>query len=909
MAFFLDLSKHLQQNDPSGHQFTGDANAATPLRRIDPAQFTPGASPNYGDFVTPHVVQFSGVLSTMARIYRPSDEALQDSFENARHMRNDLVIMECIEARQRAAALLNLHVEAPDEKNGSQKMLASTLLKMMASMPRFMQYRENLLNAVFFGRYACAHRWRWKPIAGGRRIVVDRWRPIHGDKLVWKYEPENGDWDDDQVGIRVGVGYAGNTVAKRWNVEKRAQVGPTDQSMAYFLQPWERSLLAIHKHYIEDGEFEAPQYAGRIHGLGVRSRIYWTWYQKQETLAWLMEYLERSAGGFEIWFYPWGNDVAKAAVERSARERLSLGRNQVLVPKFMEGDQFGQWYDRIEPGMAGAEALKSIIVEYFGHLLKRYILGQTLTTESSGTGLGSNLADVHLATFLQIIKYDATNLEETLTTDLLEPLIRFNFPWAVGLPFRVRIDTESENSQEKLEAYSSAFNMGLKIRSQDVYDLIGATKPSIGDDVLDKSTQAGPVGSMGMGAGPGGMPGALPPGAGQSPADEGQDDLGDMLGKPADGGEHYSLREDVEAAAAATEQPSEAQIEAGNYRKGKVRLHGLEISIENARGTSRRPEWPPLSAHYGYIKRTTGRDGDHVDILIGPRPQSELVFVVDQVTKSGRFDEHKSILGTDSEAQAKRLYLANYPSGWRCGPITAMTVGQFRQWLESGDTRKPVAGQVSRYSMLWDEDKHPRDQGGEFTSSGGGGKSAVGPLPGLPKGKERKDSLFGPSTADFASAMAAAEKRGDVQYRSLPGQQSLFADEDAKVDTEVKHTLESASASGEITPEQATTGAAWVEQHGHHPAWHTMAGDLFAGPALIGRVDLLSGSYAVHVESDGNTSVYPWPGSDGKNKKKKFAGKLFPLGQGQSAGRSDSPGESRNSGGMLFSRSAMSLGV
>ncbi len=157
---------------------------------------------------------------------------------------------------------------------------------------------------------------------------------------------------------------------------------------------------------------------------------------------------------------------------------------------------------------------------------------------------------------------------------------------------------------------------------------------------------------------------------------------------------HYSMRSDVEQAAEATQAPSEAQAEAGNYKKGKVRLHGLEISIENAKGSKRRPEWPPLSAHYGYINRTEGRDGDHVDCYIGPRPESEIVFVIDQLTEGGRFDEHKCVLGVDTEDQAKRLYLANYPDDWKCGPITALTVSQFKDWLESGDTKKPIEPQA-----------------------------------------------------------------------------------------------------------------------------------------------------------------------------------------------------------------------
>lgn len=156
---------------------------------------------------------------------------------------------------------------------------------------------------------------------------------------------------------------------------------------------------------------------------------------------------------------------------------------------------------------------------------------------------------------------------------------------------------------------------------------------------------------------------------------------------------------DISTAIAATHpNPSPAQREAGNYRKGKVRLHGLLISIENPKGTRRKPEWKPLAAHYGYLNRTEGKDGDHVDVYLGPNLRSELVFVIDQVTESGkRFDEHKCVLGCISKAQAKRLYLANYPASWRCGPITAMTIEQFKTWLAKGDTTRRASEQVSRY--------------------------------------------------------------------------------------------------------------------------------------------------------------------------------------------------------------------
>lgn len=143
--------------------------------------------------------------------------------------------------------------------------------------------------------------------------------------------------------------------------------------------------------------------------------------------------------------------------------------------------------------------------------------------------------------------------------------------------------------------------------------------------------------------------------------------------------------------------PSAAQREAGNYRKGKLQWHGLTISIETPKGQRRKPDQKPLVAHYGYVLGTEGRDGDHVDVFIGPKLDSEIVFVIDQVTQGGRFDEHKAVIGVTSKKRAKQLYLANYPSGWKCGPITSMTVEQFKAWLEKGDQTRRVAEQVSRY--------------------------------------------------------------------------------------------------------------------------------------------------------------------------------------------------------------------
>ena len=163
----------------------------------------------------------------------------------------------------------------------------------------------------------------------------------------------------------------------------------------------------------------------------------------------------------------------------------------------------------------------------------------------------------------------------------------------------------------------------------------------------------------------------------------------------------YGIREDIEAAAAATHtEPTEAQKKAGNYAKGKFRLHGLEIAIETPAGTMRRgkdangKEWEhEMPHHYGYILRTESEaDGDHVDVFIGPDPHCELAFVVDQRKPSKRFDEHKVMLGWRNEEAARKAYLAAYTDGWTgFMGITPMTIPDLREWLRKGDTSKPVA--------------------------------------------------------------------------------------------------------------------------------------------------------------------------------------------------------------------------
>ena len=158
-------------------------------------------------------------------------------------------------------------------------------------------------------------------------------------------------------------------------------------------------------------------------------------------------------------------------------------------------------------------------------------------------------------------------------------------------------------------------------------------------------------------------------------------------------------------------EPTQAQKEAGNYAKGHIRVAGLDISVENPAGSTRSgvdadgKAWQnQLAHHYGYIRRTTGADGEHVDTFVKPgTPEnySGNVFIVDQIDPAtGKFDEHKVVIGAADRADAEAIYRANYAADWKgLKAIKGMTMPAFKKWL-AGDTTKPVGTTKDRVDAM-----------------------------------------------------------------------------------------------------------------------------------------------------------------------------------------------------------------
>ena len=150
-------------------------------------------------------------------------------------------------------------------------------------------------------------------------------------------------------------------------------------------------------------------------------------------------------------------------------------------------------------------------------------------------------------------------------------------------------------------------------------------------------------------------------------------------------------------------KPTDAQKEAGNYKKAHVTVNGFKITIENPKGSRRYyngDKYNVMKNHYGYFNGSVGYDGDQVDVFLGDNLDSDKIFVVDQKKPSGGFDESKVMMGFKTEKEAKDAYMSNYDKDWKgFMAITEVSVEDFKKWLRA---RKKQRKAFSEYKKLYE---------------------------------------------------------------------------------------------------------------------------------------------------------------------------------------------------------------
>lgn len=130
-----------------------------------------------------------------------------------------------------------------------------------------------------------------------------------------------------------------------------------------------------------------------------------------------------------------------------------------------------------------------------------------------------------------------------------------------------------------------------------------------------------------------------------------------------------------------------------------MRWHNLSITVEVPKGGTRKAadgSWVVHNhpSHYGCIDGTKGADNEEFDVhVVGDRVKP--VWVIDQHdTETGKFDEHKAILGADSKEHAADIYRRSFSDGKgdeRNHHMRFMMPDEFARWVKKpGARRTPI---------------------------------------------------------------------------------------------------------------------------------------------------------------------------------------------------------------------------
>lgn len=160
------------------------------------------------------------------------------------------------------------------------------------------------------------------------------------------------------------------------------------------------------------------------------------------------------------------------------------------------------------------------------------------------------------------------------------------------------------------------------------------------------------------------------------------------------------IRWDLEDALTKLHEKSAKAMPQGDLNKAlklhrRRMFHGMEISVENQAGSYRR--WYDAHAKkegrtkqlfdYGYIRRTLGTDGDHLDVYVGHNEYAPFVYVVTQMKGPDfqKVDEQKCMLGFDSRQAAEAAYRAHFDDARFFGGIKPVPIHDFKAFVLDKD--------------------------------------------------------------------------------------------------------------------------------------------------------------------------------------------------------------------------------
>jgi phage gp29-like protein len=455
---------------PNAVPGTGLPPARRPRKPLPP----PTSRGPTGPLALPVEVQRS-YFRTASLMLRNSSLAYRLDVNYQAMMRMDADIEGVLRSLLVTLAGLEWSVTADDDENPRTQELASRIADIVNAIPRRSDLFRAMHEAVWYGVSATNIVYEKDANLGVR---VAEWIPFASDTLAFDQR--------GNVAMRVGSAYINESSVTDLGFD----------SLVHLFDDNERRAIVLHRVFTTAPNFIDPNSADQVYrGVGARDVCWYIWLLKQEILQNAAAYAERYALGIRVGYYPAGNDAAKNEMLTVLQNLVN--DNSVVLPRIGPNESM---YDiDIKDANAGRAQIFMEMVDWCSSKLKEAILGQSLSSEAGGTGMGSGVADLHADTLSRVIRYHADALAESITTDLVRVVakmlgasddearaIRFNFA------------PERPDTKERLEAVQKFVELGGRVSEREVRDLLGLAEPMDGEPVLRGNSAGGdnPIAAM-----------------------------------------------------------------------------------------------------------------------------------------------------------------------------------------------------------------------------------------------------------------------------------------------------------------------------------------------------------------------------------------------------------------------------
>lgn len=427
-------------------------------------------------FLLGHQKSFSSIWSSINKTYYwKYDEAIKHSQENVLAMRRDSFIMGCLQERYLQLAMLPFHLEPEDQKDPVQKAVSDEMTRIIKSTKRWTQFVYQHAEAIWYGRYANQVKWGPVSINGKKRLAVIDHRPVNGDKIQYGY--------DGTPKIMIHHSAMGELIAKNKVKKEDVQFGGRAPMLCLKDPRW-RERFIIHKHNCNDADYFDGEMAGGVHGVGVRSLIYWGFWLRDEMLGWAINHLKKiGVGGILVFYYEEGNPASEDAAEKAAQDAGE--RYAIAMPRPRGSAKDTNHAELLSFNESGVNSITSIIQDYFERHIERLIIGQTLSSKAEGTGLGSGVATFQADTKWRILKFDSNNLADSYNEDFIPVIKRWDFS-NINFNIKMVFDVPDPQAEQKLEAAGIVFQTGGEIKKDELLQAAGFSKPEKDDDTVSQ---------------------------------------------------------------------------------------------------------------------------------------------------------------------------------------------------------------------------------------------------------------------------------------------------------------------------------------------------------------------------------------------------------------------------------------